>query len=218
MDELTRTWRLGHKQHQREKERRLENARKCLSLVHEEVQFRRVVDFGCGIGAWLAAAKELGADVIAGYEGDYIRETQTLVAQECITTVDLSSFSEDLEKWFDVAISIEVAEHLPPESADSFVDLLARAANVIVFSAARPKQGGLGHLNEQPIEYWIRKFWARSYIALDMIRPFVQGNPQIFPWIKSNIMVFVEYSELVRRSDMFRFARGDADIGRLYRS
>ena len=41
-------------------------------------------------------------------------------------------------RTFDVAISMEVAEHLPESSADPFVAVLTELSNCIVFTAAHP--------------------------------------------------------------------------------
>lgn len=66
-------------------------------------------------------------------------------------------------RTFDVAISMEVAEHLPKRYADRLVGLLAALAPTVVFSGATPGQGGMDHVNEQPHEYWITKFEARGF-------------------------------------------------------
>jgi len=64
---------------------------------------------------------------------------------------------------FDVAISIEVAEHIPPALAGRFVEFMSNQSDLLVLSAAQPGQGGAGHVNEQPKAYWIEKFAARGY-------------------------------------------------------
>ncbi len=62
-----------------------------------------------------------------------------------------------------MAISFEVAEHLPESGADRFVKLLCGLSDVIVMSAAEPGQGGNEHLNEQPHSYWIAKFESLGF-------------------------------------------------------
>ena len=64
----------------------------------------------------------------------------------------------------DLAISTEVAEHLPERCADRFVDLLVATGPVVVMTAATPGQGGTDHVNEQPNAYWIDKFEARGHL------------------------------------------------------
>lgn len=58
-----------------------------------------------------------------------------------------------LGRKFDLCVSMEVAEHLPPSRADSFVADLVGLAPVVLFSAAVPEQGGTNHLNEQWPDY-----------------------------------------------------------------
>jgi hypothetical protein len=52
---------------------------------------------------------------------------------------------EHLVGRFDLAVCLEVAEHLPPERAESFIRELCDLAPVVLFSAAIPGQGGTGH-------------------------------------------------------------------------
>lgn len=69
-----------------------------------------------------------------------------------------------LEIEADVVVSLEVAEHLQESAADSYMDLLCRLGPRLVLTAATPGQGGTGHVNEQPNEYWIRKLRDRSFL------------------------------------------------------
>jgi hypothetical protein len=60
---------------------------------------------------------------------------------------------------FDLAMSIEVAEHILEDKSDIFVKNLVDAADkYIIFTAAGPGQKGTGHINGQPIEFWLSKF------------------------------------------------------------
>ena len=89
----------------------------------------------------------MGAKSILGIEGEYIREAQTIIPQDLIETQDLTVYNFDWQKKFDVAFTIEIAEHLPETSADTFCKLLTDASDVVIFSAARVGQTGLGHGN-----------------------------------------------------------------------
>src|SRR5262249_48198784 len=64
---------------------------------------------------------------------------------------------------YDIAISLDVAEHLPEKVADRYVGLLCGLSSIVIFSAATPGQGGTDHVNEQPHSYWIEKFSACGY-------------------------------------------------------
>lgn len=93
-------------------------------------------------------------------------------------------------------MSLEVAEHLTPARADSFVEDLTRLSDVILFSAAIPGQHGLNHVNEQWQFYWAEKFLQRDYIAVDCIRPKIWSNNSVEWWYCQNILVYVKRTEL----------------------
>jgi hypothetical protein len=213
---LAEQWSEGHKQHSAEKELRIENALKCLKLVRPLVPFESVIDFGCGIGGWLCAAQRLGAHTILGIEGEYIRDADTIIPQESIVTQDLSSYSFDWKKKFDLAVTIEVAEHLPESSADVLCNNLVNASDFVVFSAARVGQTGLGHINEQPLGYWVKKFWARGYIPLEVFRPYIAADKSIYPWLRMNLVMFVSYSSFLRSPKLLAYARPLSDFNHLY--
>ena len=63
--------------------------------------------------------------------------------------------SEDLRltKNYDLAISLEVAEHLSSESANMFIACLTNMSDIVLFSAAIPGQGGENRINEQWPKY-----------------------------------------------------------------
>jgi hypothetical protein len=84
-----------------------------------------------------------------------------------------------------------VAEHLDPEAAETLVQSLARHGNQVVFSAAIPRQGGEGHVNEQAPGYWQSLFNARGFRTYDDIRPLVWSNDKVFWWYRQNIFLAV---------------------------
>jgi SAM-dependent methyltransferase len=194
-----------HDCHMNESGARVLNAYKCLRLLHEIAPFRSVVDFGCGIGGWLAAAKQLGAQKVLGIEGDWISGRKTLIDPSEMTIRDLAKEPPKLDRSFDLAVSIEVAEHLPAEAADRFCDALVSASELIVFSAAIPGQGGENHVNEQKPRYWVDKFWQRNFVPLEVVRPAIAGDPGMFPWLKQNVIVFSSYQRLCARDALKRF-------------
>lgn len=113
-----------------------------------------------------------------------------MIPEECFCAADLSQ-KYDAEKRYDLAISMEVAEHLPPESSDIFVSNLCGSSDVVLFSAAHPGQGGDGHINEQPIEFWIKKFESHHYRPIN-IKQYFQDNRKIETWYKENMIMFVK--------------------------
>jgi hypothetical protein len=72
---------------------------------------------------------------VVGIDGEYGRPSLLEIPQEQFRELDLSApFS--LDRTFDLAISLDVAEHFPPEATDGFVESIARP--VVLFSAAIP--------------------------------------------------------------------------------
>ena len=95
-----------------------------------------------------------------------------------------------VEERFDLAISLEVAEHLPQTHAAAFVGELTRLAPAVLFSAAIPGQGGLNHVNEQWPDYWAALFEAQGFQPIDTLRWRIWGDDQITWWYKQNLLLF----------------------------
>ena len=109
-------------------------------------------------------------------------------------------------------MSIEVAEHLPESAADGFCRTLASASDYLLFSAAIPGQGGVGHFNEQPLPYWVDKFWKLGFVPIEPIRPYIAEDRTIQPWLRQNLIMFIKYDALIRSDALLRFARPLCDF------
>lgn len=160
----------------------------------EKIKLDSIIDFGCGVGSWLAAAKEVGFKKVCGTDGDYVPKDRLMIEQDEFLPNDLSVPSRVYipRKKFDLAISLEVAEHLPEEVASDFVAKLTSTSDIVLFSAAIPYQGGHGHVNENWLEYWIQKFNDHSFKLLDIIRQEIWDSPEVAWWYKQNIVVFIK--------------------------
>jgi len=113
-----------------------------------------VVDVGCGTGTWLSVFKRHGIEEICGIDGDYVERTNLEIPSKCFIAADLKQ-SVSMSQKFDLVVSIEVAEHIPPQNANVYIESLVGLGPVILFSAAIPFQGGIEHVNEQWPDYWI---------------------------------------------------------------
>jgi SAM-dependent methyltransferase len=167
------------------------SAREIIPHILELVQPRSVIDVGCGTGTWLSVCKEFGIEEIFGVDGDYVDEKTLKIPKERFSSFDLRKPFR-LSRQFDLVLSLEVAEHLPPESASTFIDSLTGHGRVILFSAAIPHQGGMQHINEQWPEYWMKFFQHRGYVVIDCIRKRIWQNPNVESWYAQNVLMFVE--------------------------
>jgi SAM-dependent methyltransferase len=166
------------------------SARHIIPIVLKTFTVSSVIDVGCGIGTWLCEFARLGVQNYLGIDGNYIDRDQLLISHDYFRSADLAQrFSVGR---FDLACSLEVAEHLPESSADSFVESLTKSAPVVLFSAAIPHQGGVHHVNEQWQSYWAKKFAAHGYVALDFIRPLVRHNKDVQVWYRQNTLVYCD--------------------------
>jgi hypothetical protein len=100
-------------------------------------------------------------------------------------------------------VCLEVAEHLPPESAGHFVHTLSELGPVVLFSAAIPFQGGTGHINEQWPDYWQTRFRANGFTLVDCIRSKVWSNSAVQPYIAQNILMYIQDNYL-SKSEILR--------------
>lgn len=168
----------------------LRSAEAIVPLVLRFVPARSVVDVGCGQGAWLSVFRKLGVTDVHGVDGDYVDRTALLIPESQFQAADLSEPLR-MERTFDLAMSVEVAEHLPAEAAAPFVESLTRLAPVVLFSAAIPLQGGTQHINEQWPEKWAALFKSHGYLAVDCIRKQVWQNGAVEWWYAQNTFLFV---------------------------
>jgi len=171
------------------------SARTILSLLFSFYKPQSMVDFGCGVGTWLKTGTQLGVLDFLGIEGEWLDKKHLVISEDSFIHQNLTS-KINLPKKYDLAISLEVAEHIEEKYASLFIENLTQASDVILFSAAIPGQRGSGHVNEQWLEYWIQKFETHQYMPFDIIRPSVWMDSSVKTWYKQNTLVFVKKTKL----------------------
>lgn len=133
---------------------------KLLDKTMELVNFKSVLDLGCGTGKALDYFISKQKDTI-GVEGSKIAISRAN-HPELIVRYNLEK-ELNLNKRFDLIWSFEFVEHIHPRFIDNLLKTFSNHADRIVLSAARPGQGGNGHFNEQAEDYWIEKFKEYGY-------------------------------------------------------
>lgn len=171
------------------------SAQVIVPLVLDLVHPNSVVDVGCGDAGWLAVFQKLGVEDIFGIDGDYVEPELLQIPRDRFGAVDLSK-PFNLPRTFDLAISLEVAEHLPVDGASAFVESLTRLAPIVLFSAAIPLQGGNHHVNEQWPDKWAALFREHNYLTVDCIRKRVWENNGVEWWYAQNTLLFAREDAL----------------------
>jgi SAM-dependent methyltransferase len=157
---------------------------------------RRYYDIGSGSGAYVAEAAKQGLDAWGCEKSKPGLLISRAIGARCIP-FDLG---DPVPAHFslgpaDLVSCIEVAEHLPQHLGDRLVDFLSKLAPIVVFTAARPGQGGTGHINEQPPEYWEQRFAAKGLpleeeLTTRLRKAFVSRRVQA-SWLLKNACVYV---------------------------
>jgi len=139
---------------------------------------KSVLEFGCGLGTttdFLARFVPGGSKTVCVEPEPIIGETFGDGSSKRFPTrplqLSMLSFSPEAKNCsdalfhqdmgFELVLSLEVAEHIPPEFQEELISRLAAATKkYLVFSAARPGQGGTGHIDGSMKDrsWWIEKF------------------------------------------------------------
>ena len=166
------------------------SARAIVPIVMDMLAPRSVIDLGCGVGTWLGVFREDGVEDVTGVDGHYVKADMLEIPRDRFVAADLKEpFA--IGRRFDLACSMEVAEHLPPERSEEFVDTLVKLAPAVLFSAAIPHQGGAEHINERWQDEWAAMFQKRGYMPVDCIRRRVWSDARVEYWYAQNMLLYV---------------------------
>lgn len=145
-----------------------------------------VLDIGCGPGTYVDALRTFGIQARGVDIDNRVNGKENLKFQ--------SLFDLDDTDKSDTVICLEVAEHIDESFADSVAYQVARCVKkTLIWTAAQPGQGGIGHINCQPREYWDAKLSAQGLVRnreleTTMLEFIVQG-PHM-GWFRNNVMIF----------------------------
>jgi SAM-dependent methyltransferase len=174
-----------------------ESAKIIVPLIIDLVSPHSVIDIGCGTGTWLSVFKAHNVDDITGVDGHWVPTEMLRIPKSCFLAHDLTQ-TFNIVRRFDLAVSLEVAEHLNQEHARNFVGTLVKLSSVILFSAAIPFQGGTHHVNEAWPDYWAKLFGEYEYVPIDCIRETVWNDGDVAWWYAQNIIVFAEKQHVLK--------------------
>lgn len=144
--------------------------------IVENMQFVTAIDVGCATGVMVTELRKYNK---AAYGIDVSRYAlEKSGCQHCyeISILDTESiFKTFCSRFFDVAICIEVLEHIFPEDIDCAIDNLCGLSDVIIFSSCPPTlnkliedserfPSDLIHPSVHDGNFWLTKFYERGYV------------------------------------------------------
>ena len=166
------------------------SAERIVSFIQKIYTPKSVVDVGSSGGVLLNEFMKYGISDILGIDGPWISDKDILIPLKNFNRVDLKKgFS--IERKFDLAICLEVLEHLDMETGKLVLRNLALLSDVVLFSAAIPGQGGTHHINEQWPVYWVEEFSKYGFKYIDL-RQYLWNDENILPWYKQNMMMYIK--------------------------
>jgi hypothetical protein len=164
-----------------------------LTQLTAEIPIRSVLDVGCWRGVWLAWWLRHSASDVVGVDGPYVNPEHLAIPRSAFQALDVSvPFS--LGRQFDLVQSLEVAEHFDASCADTFIANLVAHSTLNLSFGSDTGSGGEHHVNEQPWEYWRRKFAAHEFELFDFVRPRVCNDQGIYFCYRFNSFLFAHHS------------------------
>lgn len=156
---------------------------------------KSVIDLWCGLGTFVKVFQDYWIDAY-WVNWEWVEKDKLFIDEKSLIIKNLEEFY-DFWKKYDLAISLEVAEHIDEKYSDNFVKTLISCSDYIVFSAATSCQWWQNHVNEQRPEYREKKFNKYWYKFYDVFRHVFWDNKNIFWRYKQNMFLIVkEWKEI----------------------
>lgn len=188
-----------------------------LPYVCRLIEVNSAIDVGCGLGVWIEQLLQMGINDVMAVDAEWFNEDfiKEHVGTNKIVVHNLEEGVFHSGRRFDLAICLEVAEHVTSKHSNNVVETLVDNADTILFSAAIPCQGGQGHVNEQWPTYWREKFNHYGYDFVDVIRPYIWNNANVYQWYKQNTFLVAKYDRIntiLERYHSFKFDNQMIDV------
>ncbi len=193
-------WGRGH-------ERYVRSAEVITNTLYDLFKPKRLIDLGSGCGVYAHYFSQKGVDVLA------IDGVTPATEHSYSVPIEIRDLTEPIENvWgdFDVALCLEVAEHIPEHLADDFLTNIARFSDRLILSAAQPNQGGHHHVNEQPKRYWVAKLAQKDFAynrrETGRIQTALAAARPPYMWMAEQISVYEKVKNPAQRRDRLPFS------------
>jgi glycosyltransferase involved in cell wall biosynthesis len=158
----------------------LPQAQRLATWINSNLKPQSVLDIGCGPGIYTEQLQELGISA-QGLDPDArTRHTH-------YSLLDPATRSAEL------VICLEVLEHIDPQDTiTALQNLRDHATKTLIFTAARPGQGGTGHINCRHRDQWITLLESVGFVydaeQTQAVRDYMQLGLHM-GWFVNNVIV-----------------------------
>jgi SAM-dependent methyltransferase len=124
---------------------------KIADAIVRDLRPSSVLDAGCAMGFLVEALRARGVEAWGIDVSEYaISQVHESVQEYC----SVGSIAEPLPRRYDLIVSIEVLEHIPPTDGAAAISALCAATDRILLSTTPDDFAEATHLNVQPPEVW----------------------------------------------------------------
>lgn len=135
---------------------------------------------------------EAGVNSAHGIDGPWNSQDAMLDQRIVFQSHDFNEALKLDGRRFDLAMSLEVAEHLEPKSTVTFIQALTSVSDVVLFGAAFERQGGTNHINERRPSAFATEFKTLGYEPFDVFRPTFWGDKRVESWYRQNTFLYAK--------------------------
>ena len=155
-----------------------------------------LVDIGSGFGIWSKVFINVFPDMTSVTAIDLDRH-ESKILDELEMNPNFSFVQKDLESleglpgdYYDLAICVEVLEHVTHDAAQTIFDEFSSKCSFVIFGAAMKGQGGTHHINERSFDFWTSEMLRRGMVPLDVMRPQLNIEKEVPGYYKYNIILW----------------------------
>jgi glycosyltransferase involved in cell wall biosynthesis len=177
-------------------------ANRLATWIKEVINPNDVIDIGCGPGTYTYAMTDIGVNCI-GIDID-----PRIDNEENLFVEDLLRLNGKYQK--PLVVCLEVAEHIDPQYSDQIAKQIYDCLSpngILIWTAAQPGQGGVGHINCRPKQYWCDKFKNLGLIhELDLQNKCLEYcfDGYFMRWFTNNLLCFRKYAPVVAEKNVIK--------------
>lgn len=179
----------------------LHTAQAVVPFLMETLSPTRVVEFGCGTGAWLSVFTEHGVERVLGVDIDGTDRNTLHIPPKDVMTADPQRLPQIKER-FDLALCFSPAIPQAASEMHTLVQSLTELAPAVLFAAPLPASDA--EIDQaQWLHPWVVLFAAHGYAALDSVRGRFWSDTRVAPEMVQSLLIFVDEQARTRFPAIF---------------